>query len=539
MIHRQGAKDFQTLGECSLSGPIWPIGRRYIRWLALPALTFASTVAVFAAGADRRLADAAEQHDLASVRTLLKAHTDVNGTQPDRTTALIWAAHWGDVEMVDLLLAAGADAKAANRLGSSALTEAADTANVPIMERLLKAGADANSVSQNNESALMSVCRAGSVEGAKLLLDHGADVNARDDKDEETPLMYAVFESHLPVVKLLISRGADVNAVAHTLDIPRRPNASNADFAARITGGFAVITFAARQDYVDIARALLDAGANPNVADRDGMTPLIVACLNGSFDVAALLLEKGADPNDGSLWEAVEFRNYIGTDENGRILMEPSTSKTDSLELIQLMLARGANPVKPYGKLRTLHHYNGTGRGALTNTSPLDHAIEAADADAVRLMLASAQERGIKFDPTPILAAEVRGYTSVGPGKMLFRTATPRDVEDMVTEAVNYGADVNAANAQGVTPLHLAAQQGADELVKLLVAKGAKFDVKTKSGMTPVDYALGKAGRLNGRRGFMMQEEIGPKVIVHESTVALLRRLMADPAGNGDPGKRQ
>ena len=69
-----------------------------------------------------------------------------------------------------------------------------------------------------------------------------------------------------------------------------------------------MITFAARADYVEIAKALLDAGANPSVADRDGdMTPLIVACLNGSFDVAALLLDKGADPNDGSLWEAVEF----------------------------------------------------------------------------------------------------------------------------------------------------------------------------------------------------------------------------------------
>ena len=70
------------------------------------------------------------------MRTLLKQHADVNGMQADRTTALIWTAHWGNAEMVKALLAAGADAKAANRYGTSALSEAADLANVPIMEKL-------------------------------------------------------------------------------------------------------------------------------------------------------------------------------------------------------------------------------------------------------------------------------------------------------------------------------------------------------------------------------------------------------------------
>ena len=71
------------------------------------------------------LVDAAKNHDKDAVRSLLKAHADVNAPEADGTTALHWAAHANDLETVQLLLRAGANAKAANRYGVTPLSEAA------------------------------------------------------------------------------------------------------------------------------------------------------------------------------------------------------------------------------------------------------------------------------------------------------------------------------------------------------------------------------------------------------------------------------
>src|SRR5437867_3343026 len=109
--------------------------RRYLRVVGtLLPLLLLITLICSAANDDSRVAQAAKNRDRALVRSLLKAHAEVNGTEADRTTALMWAAHWGDAEMVDLFLQAKADVKLVNRYGVSALSEATTIPNVPIME---------------------------------------------------------------------------------------------------------------------------------------------------------------------------------------------------------------------------------------------------------------------------------------------------------------------------------------------------------------------------------------------------------------------
>src|SRR5262249_47023646 len=142
--------------------------------------------------------------------------------------------------------------------------------------------------------------------------------------------------------------------------------------------------------------------------------------------------------------------------DNGRVLPE-ITSKLDSLTFVKMLLAQGADPTKPYGKLRTLHKYAGTGLGRPVTTSALDRALDAVDLESLRLMLDSAVARGIPFDPDAVLMAEVRAFQIVGPGKMVFRTVSTGDVADAIKMAIGYGANVNSANPVGNTPLHLAA----------------------------------------------------------------------------------
>jgi len=58
------------------------------------------------------------------------------------------------------------------------------------------------------------------------------------------------------------------------------------------------------------------------------------------------------------------------------------------------------------------------------------------------------------------------------------------------------GGNVNAANDQGMTPLHYAAQRGSDRIVEFLASQGARFDVKNKQGRSPSDLARGKTAAL-------------------------------------------
>src|SRR6185436_16158436 len=81
----------------------------------------------YAAGDSAAAANAAQNRDVTTLRTLVRQKADINAAQPDGTTALHWAAHWNDLDTVKLLLGAGANAKAANRYGASPLSEAVVT----------------------------------------------------------------------------------------------------------------------------------------------------------------------------------------------------------------------------------------------------------------------------------------------------------------------------------------------------------------------------------------------------------------------------
>src|SRR5258708_38938562 len=115
-------------------------------------------------------------------------------------------------------------------------------------------------------------------------------------------------------------------------------------------------------------------------------------------------------------------------------------------------------------------------------------------------MLVSAKARRIKVDPNGVLLAVIRAYPVIAPQvrpggeelpKMVFRTVTVEDVAAAIALTLEYGASVNAANALGNTPVHLAAQQGANDIIRLLATQGAKLDAKNKAAPTPVRFTLG------------------------------------------------
>src|SRR5215467_755343 len=245
---------------------------------------------------DRRVVDAVKAGNKATTLTLIQQKADVNVPEADGTTALSWAVRQGDVDLTDRLLRAGADVKAANRYGITPLYLASLNGDPAIVERLLKGGADANAAVTEGETALMTAARAGHVEAAKILIAHGAVVDAREEWRGQTALMWAAAESHPDMIRLLAASGADVNARS-TIQKWERQVTSEPRYKWLPPGGLTPLYFAARQGCSGCITALAALHANVNFADQDRVTALIKALINGHLDAAGGLLDADANPN--------------------------------------------------------------------------------------------------------------------------------------------------------------------------------------------------------------------------------------------------
>jgi ankyrin repeat protein len=489
-------------------------------WTAIRGLLIGTVVSTFvAAAADVPLVDAARNQDHAALRTLLKQKVDVNTPGVDGTTALIWATHQNDMEVVKLLLGAGAQANAANRYKITALAEAANLGNGEMIEALLKAGADPNSTSGEGETVLMTASRTGTVVGVKALLARGASVKAAESYRGETALMYAVAENHADIAKLLIDAGADVNAKSTFYDFNFRKVASGGTQAVYFRGGLTPLLFASRQGAIEAASVLIAAGADLNQGEPEyGFTPLLDAIYNDHYDFAAQLVEKGARLTDGALYLAVEMRNL---DYFGNRPRKPVTDKLDELAFIQFLLNHGADPNALMTTKLPGRQAQG-GIGVSPGATPFYRAARSADVAVMRLLLDKGADpkRPTNDHTTPLLAA------ATGQGAR-FAGGDERPEADFVEAiklCVDKGVDVNAVNDRGDTAMHAAAQRGADTIVQFLADHGAKLDMKNKSGRTPLDLALGIGGVANTGG------------IAHTSTAALIRKLLEKTAAsNGRP----
>ena len=469
------------------------------------------------------LADAVKDGDRAAALALLKQHSDVNAPEADGTTALHWAARQDDGDMADRLIKAGANAKAANRYGVTPLYLACVNGSAPMIAKLLDAGADANSATTEGETALMTVARTGNVDAAKVLLAHGADVNSKEQWRQQTPLMWAVAESHPEMAQELIAHGADVNARQVTWNWERQVTKEPREKWMPL-GGFTPLLFAARQGCVECSRVLVKAGADINATNPNGFSAILLAIINSHYDAAAFLLDQGADANIADevgrtpLYAAVDMHTL--PDSN---LPWPSelNNKLTSLELIQVLLAHGSNVNAQLKKQQPYRSKVDRGADTMlgTGATPLLRAAKAGDSEVIKVLLAKGADPKLttKFGMTPVMAAAGLGTKEED---TTGRKKTEAQAVASIQLCLDAGADVNAIDNQGDTALHGAAQKGDDQVVQFLVDHGAKLDIKDKKGRTPLDAAMG----LMGNGGFD-----GSRRDVHETTAALLRKLMAVP----------
>jgi len=512
--------------------------------ITLASLAVALATGSHAAGAEEALLAAAQRGDRIAASRLLDTGADVTARAADGTTALHWAARADSLDTVALLLEAGADAAATDRYGITPLYLAAENGSAAVIAALLAAGADPNTVAPNGETALMTATRTGKAEAIALLLDRGATLDARDAEFEQTALMFAVREGHPEAVQLLLARGADVDAQTRVGPTPNfippckgtgcgsegvginRGGLPDHGRRAAALGGMTPLLYAARDGRTAEAERLLAAGADLELAEANGIRPLLMALLNNQLAVARLLIARGAAINADEFWgrtplfAAVDYRNL---DMNNRDQDSPTTNGVDRaplLDMIALLIAHGADvnartrEVPP--SRRYLYSLGDVSWVDFTGQTPFLRAAFSGDTATMRLLL----EHGA--DPNlPTLAGTTPLMAAAGVNWAVAQTYTesPQALLDAIALCLDQGADVNAVNSMGLTALLGAANRGANDIIRLLHANGARLDVIDKEGRSAQRWAEG-----------VFLAAVGAER--KPATIALLHELAATAAGH-------
>ncbi len=458
---------------------------RIVAFASLLAVAFAASAA---ADLDAKLLNAAQKADSTEVRALLTAHAEPNARAPDGSTPLLYAAHFGDLESVRALLAAKADPSLTNRYGVGPMHEAALRADAPLLRALLEAGAKVDQALPEGETPLMLASRTSGLDAVRLLIEHGANVNVVEQWQGETPLMYAAANDRSEVAAALIAAGANVNARTRKDDLPERKPAVRY-FVEIPAAGLTPVMFAARAGAVSALRVLIKAGADINAKTPEGFSSVVIALDNLHFDAAKVLVEAGANPDGGGLFAVVEARNrvnYVGE-------IQVPTGAGTSLELLKLMLAHDADLMDRLPQPLLDRDPRFLPPPPKITDVALIRAARSSDVEAMRVL--------IKGGANPSLHDEKRGGVTpllavmMGPELPALIQADRRPTEKEAIPALDFlldhGVDPGIANDAGVTALHEAALRNYPGVVKHLVERGANVNARDSQGFTPLDYALG------------------------------------------------
>ena len=521
---------------------------------------------------------AAQSGDAALASVLVYAGASVGSlTRNDAYTPLHMAARGGHADVIGLLLEAGADPGAAtSSTGVTPMHLAAKAGSGEAMRVLAGSGADVDARDHRwGQTPLIFAAGFNRLEVVNTLVELGADVSVTENV-LHLPTRYAVDmaakSARNEVLDAFRQQSRNLDTWAPT---PQQVQAASEaawrvqelppeDIIGKATeqqmtenqlalletnalsyhemvgsqGGLTALLHASRDGYSEIARALLDAGADVNqVSAGEQTSPLLIAAINGHFDLMLEFIERGADPRLADLAGTTPLFATVSTQyaPKTRYPQQQAYKQQEAthLEVMEALLEAGAGPNVQLDRHLWYLEYNFAQLSVnVWGATPFWRAAHGTDEKAMRLLLEYGADPGIptrrpparrrggyggggggeRLDPSglppvptggpgvfPIHAASGVGYSGgdgagrAGVSHIHVPNGWMPSVKLLVEET---GADVNARDHNGYTPLHYAAARGDTELILYLVGKGADIMAVSRRGQTVVDMANGPVQRI-------------------------------------------
>jgi ankyrin repeat protein len=384
-------------------------------------------------------------------------------SQSEKNNTLYSAVDHGDVAAIKRAVAKGADPNHQTYNYGPVLFRAighyTDTTAVQCVNALLESGADVNGMDRNGYSALHYALGRGSahIDVVRALIDKGANVDVADGSGN-TPLITALsrkawesadllLDSIAPepasgpsrdALYLAVSGGASrklLNKITTKLDIDvnlRYAGEKRSALHAAVAGG--------RREMV--LWVLERKGININIKNAKKETPLMLAVASGRAEIVVALLEAGARTD--------------GIDAEGQTALTMA-ARNKSQDIAEALIGAKAS-------------------------------LDAADKNGMTALTIAAQAGNIRLVKTLLTAAETAG------GKLVLEPALFAAAEKghgRVQELlITAGADVNAVDGEGRTPLMKAALSDQVETLSILVKAGAKPETADRHGMDAYDHAV-------------------------------------------------
>lgn len=270
----------------------------------------------------------------------------------------------------------------------------------------------------------------------------------------------------------------------------------------------ALLYWTAPQGYEDMINFLLDQGANIDVKDISGDTPLLNAAEKGHNTIAKLLLDHGASMEIKDTNRATPL--LIAAQNGHEIIAKLLLDRAANIEATDMFSYGPLSTAAKYGRetvVKVLLDCGANIEGThISDDGPLSTAAKHGSETVVKLLL----DRGANIEGrntsavTPLLYAASKGHESTVKllldrganieainrhGDTPLSLATLCGSESVVKLLLDNGADIEARDWIKNTPLLRASMKGSESIVKLLLDRGANIEVKNKIGHTPLSIA--------------------------------------------------